>query len=155
MPLYPKSNATFTKLKQQAIRVAVNGVPFDPGTAEYWKNDRTSGWHIEAIGGGKSLGLDRNNAHVQPNGAYHYHGIPTGLLSNLNGNGGQSLIGYAADGFPIYAQTSENRSSYELKKGARPSGSAGPGEPTMGPMKRIMNLFRDRVIWMRPMEKPV
>ena len=127
MPLHPKSNATFTKLKQQVIGVAVNGVPFDPGTAEYWKNDRTSGWHIEAIGGGKSLGLDRNNAHVQPNGAYHYHGIPTGLLSNLNGNGGQSLIGYAADGFPIYAQTSENRSSYELKKGARPSGSAGPG----------------------------
>jgi hypothetical protein len=127
MPLHPKTNSTFTRLRQQAIGVAVNGVPFDPGTSEYWKNDRTSGWHIEAIGGGKSLGLDRNNAHVQPNGAYHYHGIPTGLLSNLSGNGIQSLIGYAADGFPIYAQTSENRSSYELKKGSRPSGSAGPG----------------------------
>jgi hypothetical protein len=127
MPLHPKTNATFTKLKQQAIGVAVNGVPFDPGTAEYWKNDRNSGWHIEAIGGGKNLGLDQNLAHVQPNGAYHYHGIPTGLLSNLSGNGSQWLIGYAADGFPIYAQTSQNKSSYELKKGARPSGSAGPG----------------------------
>ena len=127
MPLHPKTNATFTKLKQQAIGVAVNGVPFDPGTAEYWKNDHSSIWHIEALGGSKSLGLDQNHAHVQPNGAYHYHGIPVGLLSGMSGNGDQKLIGYAADGFPIYAQTSQNKSSYQLKKGSRPSGTAGPG----------------------------
>ena len=68
MPLHPKTNATFTKLKQQAIGVAVNGVPFDPGTAEYWKNDRTSGWHIEALGGSKSLGLDQNAAGLETGG---------------------------------------------------------------------------------------
>ncbi|NDA26292.1 MAG: YHYH protein [Verrucomicrobia bacterium] len=127
MPLHPKTNASFTQLKQQAIGVAVNGVPFDPGTAEYWKNDRTSGWHIEALGGRKSLGLDQNNAHVQPNGAYHYHGIPTGLISTLGGGDGPKLIGYAADGFPIYGQSAQNRSSYRLKKGNRPGGTAGPG----------------------------
>jgi hypothetical protein len=64
---------------------------------------------------------------VQPNGAYHYHGIPEGLLSKLGGRGEQKMIGYAADGFPIYAQTRENRPSYQLKKGSRPSGTAGPG----------------------------
>lgn len=127
MPLQPKTSGTMTPVKQQPIGVAVNGVPIDPGTAEYWKNDRNSGWHIEAIGGGKNLGLDQNLAHVQPNGAYHYHGIPTGLLAELSGKGDPKLIGYAADGFPIYAQTSENRSSYQFKKGSRPSGSAGPG----------------------------
>lgn len=127
VPLHPKTNATFTQLKQQAIGVAINGVPFDPGTAEYWKNDRNSGWHMEALGGKKSLGLDQNHAHVQPNGAYHYHGIPTGLMANLGQGSSPKLIGYAADGFPIYAQTPENRSSYQLKKGSRPSGSAGPG----------------------------
>ena len=127
MPLQPRTNATFTTVKQQPIGVAINGVPFDPGTAEYWKNDRNSGWHIEAIGGGKNLGLDQNLAHVQPNGAYHYHGIPEGLLSNLGGRGEQKMIGYAADGFPIYDQTRENRPSYQLKKGSRPSGAAGPG----------------------------
>ena len=126
VPLHPKTNATFTALKQQAIGVAVNGVPLDPGTAEFWKNDRNSGWHIEAIGGGKNLGLDQNQAHVQPSGAYHYHGIPTGLLAKL-GEKDPALIGYAADGFPIYARTSENRSSYRLKSGTRPGGSAGPG----------------------------
>lgn len=128
MPLHPKTNATFTPLKQQSIGVAVNGVPFDPGTAEYWKNDRTSVWHIEALGGSKSLGLDQNHAHVQPNGAYHYHGIPTGLVSALGGAGVKSsLLGYAADGFPIYLQISGDRSSYQLKVGTRPSGTAGPG----------------------------
>ena len=127
MPLHPKTNSTFIQLKQQAIGVAINGVPFDPGTAEYWKNDRTSGWHIEAIGGKRSLGLDQNNAHVQPNGAYHYHGIPTGLMSNLGAENQPKLIGYAADGFPIYAETSENKSSYRIKSGSRPGGSAGPG----------------------------
>ena len=127
MPLHPTTNASFTQLKQQAIGVAVNGVPFDPGTAEYWKNDRSSGWHIEALGGRKSLGLDQNNAHVQPNGAYHYHGIPTGLLSTLPAGESPKLIGYAADGFPIYAQTSGDLSGYRLKSGSRPGGSAGPG----------------------------
>lgn len=127
IPLHPKTNATFTQLKQQAIGVAVNGVPFDPGTAEYWKNDRNSDWHIEALGGRKSLGLDQNNAHVQPNGAYHYHGIPTGLMSAMGGGDTPKLIGYAADGFPIYAQTAQNRSSYRMKSGSRPGGAAGPG----------------------------
>ena len=127
VPLHPKTNATFTPLRMQAIGVALNGVPFDPGTAEYWKNDRTSGWHVEAIGSKANLGLDRNNAHVQPSGAYHYHGIPTGLLTNLASAETPKLIGYAADGFPIYAQTPGDASGYRLKSGSRPGGSAGPG----------------------------
>jgi hypothetical protein len=46
----------------------------------------------------------------------------------LGGTGGKSsLLGYAADGFPIYLQTSGDRSSYQLKGGTRPSGTAGPG----------------------------
>ena len=126
VPLHPQTKAAFTPIKQQAIGVALNGVPFDPGTAEYWQNDRNSGWHIEAIGGGKSLGLDQNQAHVQPSGAYHYHGVPTGLLAKL-GEKDPALIGYAADGFPIYAESSGNRSSYRLKSGNRPGGTAGPG----------------------------
>ena len=49
--------------------VALNGVPFDPGTAEYWENDRSSDWRYDALSGKINLGLDQNNAHVQPNGA--------------------------------------------------------------------------------------
>ena len=29
------------------------------------------------------LGTDCNNAHVQPTGAYHYHGLPEGLINRL------------------------------------------------------------------------
>lgn len=116
--------------------VAINGVPFEPGTAEFWGNDRA--WNYEAKSGFIDLGLDEHNAHVQPNGAYHYHGLPTGLIERLGGDGKKMLlIGYAADGFPIYTAYGQidpkdassplkrMRSSWQLKKGTRPDGPGG------------------------------
>ena len=118
--------------------VAVNGVPFEPGTAEFWMGDRQ--WNYEAMTGFTDLGLDEHNAHVQPNGAYHYHGLPGGLVKLLGGDERKMLlIGYAADGFPIYASRGHSdakdaksplkamRSSWRLKQGARPDGDSGPG----------------------------
>jgi hypothetical protein len=126
MPLHPTTNAVFTPVERQPIGVALNGVVFDPGTAEYWNDDPSSGWRKEGIVKGRgTLGMDRNMAHVQPNGAYHYHGVPTGLVEQLPGSG-RKLIGYAADGFPIYTQTKEDRSGYRLKSGPRPGGREAP-----------------------------
>jgi hypothetical protein len=140
VPLHPQPAAQPVPLVRQPFGIAVNGVLFDPGTAEYWQDDRTSGWHYDALGGAFSLGLDADHAHVQPNGAYHYHGIPTALLARLSGGERRlTLVGWAADGFPIYAQwghrdpadaTSEVvalKSSYRLKKGARPTVNGQPG----------------------------
>ncbi len=116
--------------------VAVNGVPFDPGTAEVWKGNRQSGWNYEALGGAIPLGLDANYAHVQPTGAYHYHGLPIGLMQQLGWSSTKAspLIGWAADGFPIYAMTAQvggsvvkMTSSYQLKSGNRPGGSGPTG----------------------------
>ena len=110
--------------------VALNGIPFDPTTAEYYKGQR-KGWQYNALSGAIPLGLDANYAHVQPTGAYHYHGLPVGLMQELGWRGSQPspLIGYAADGFPIYALTAKidgrvkkMRSSYRLKSGDRPGG---------------------------------
>lgn len=124
----------------QLFGVAVNGVPFDPGAAEFWQGNRRSGWQYEALGGAVPLGLDANYAHVQPTGAYHYHGLPIGLMQELGWSKTKAspLIGYAADGFPIYAMTVENgskvkemRSSYRLKSGNRAGGS-GPSGPHDG-----------------------
>lgn len=127
VPLHPQTNATFTALERQPIGVAVNGVVFDPGTAEFWKNDPSSGWRKEGIIDGRGiLGMDRNMAHVQPSGAYHYHGVPAGLVQSIPGSE-RKLIGYAADGFPIYTQTSEDHPGYRLKSGERPGGNDGPG----------------------------
>ena len=137
MPLKPRENARFTEVDRQPVGVANNGVVFDPGTAEYWKNDPRSGWRMEAIGGARNLGLDQNNAHVQPNGAYHYHGVPAPLAPPDSET--MRLLGWAADGFPIYGPMAHDKAddassslremkpSYRLKSGERPGGSRGPG----------------------------
>jgi hypothetical protein len=138
MPLKPVRNAQRTPYVPRMIfGVAINGVVFDPGTAEYWNNDRSSGWMIEALSGAVPLGIDRNNAHVQPDGAYHYHGLPMGLVEKLPYRERPVLIGWAADGFPIYAHWGyraatnaqsgmvELKSSWRLRQGTREGG--GPG----------------------------
>lgn len=110
--------------------VAVNGIPFDPMAAEFYLGNH-KGWQYNALGGAIPLGLDANYAHVQPSGAYHYHGLPVGLMQELGWQAGRPspLIGYAADGFPIFAMTAKvdgkvkrMRSSYRLKPGNRPGG---------------------------------
>jgi hypothetical protein len=138
LPLHPQIAAQPTPIAHSLFGVAINGVPFDPGTAEFWNRDPRSGWNYEAKSGFINLGLDENNAHVQPTGAYHYHGLPIGLVQNLGGDGSKMiLLGYAADGFPIYSGygyvrandassgLKKMRSSYQLKHGMRPGGPGG------------------------------
>lgn len=139
MPVNGRLNGNITALNHSPFGVAINGVVFDPGTAEYWNNDRSSGWHMEAMYLGQRLGLDWSNAHVQPNGAYHYHGLPEGILQKFKSAGKPVLVGWAADGFPIYAQYGYRsapeasgalvklKSSYCLKRGNRPGGGADGG----------------------------
>jgi YHYH protein len=125
--------------------VALNGIPFDPGTAEAWNNDMRSGWNNEALTGKLNLGVDLSNAHVQPTGAYHYHGNPTGLVEKLAGKDvGKKmvLIGYAADGYPVYSvygytKANDSKSGlkklttgYRLKEGTRPDGPKGTYDGT-------------------------
>lgn len=133
--LNPKTNAVPRDGRGAWFGVALNGVPFEPGTGEFWNGQRE--WNFEAKSGFINLGLDQNNAHVQPTGAYHYHGLPTGLMAKLGGDGKKMLlVGSAADGFPIYTSFGHSiatnatsplkkmRSSWQLKKGDR---SGGPG----------------------------
>ena len=119
--------------------IAVNGVLFDPGTAEFFMGDRRADWNYEALGGSVLLGLDANHGHVQPNGSYHYHGLPTGLLKKLGVNAKEQspLVGYAMDGYPVYALygyknpkdpksgIQKMSSSFRLKKGERPNPPGG------------------------------
>lgn len=137
VPLRPQKAASPTPLGHQPFGVALNGVPFDPLTAEYWNSDRRSGWNIEALSGKLNLGLDRNNAHVQPDGTYHYHGVPTGLMERFATKDAPVLLGYAADGFPIYGPWGPTdaaapsgpminlKPSFRIKTGVRPNGPGG------------------------------
>lgn len=140
--LSPQLANSSTELNLFPFGVAVNGVPFDPAAAEFWNNDRNSGWQYDAISGSINLGLDENNAHVQPDGTYHYHGIPTGLINGVDQEKHSALIGYAADGFPIYSllglqdpsDASSSivtlKSSYQVKSGTRASGPGGSYDGT-------------------------
>lgn len=144
MTLNPRPAPRPTPAHGAWFAVAVNGVPFEPGTAEFWNRDPRSGWTYEAMSGRINLGLDEHLAHVQPSGAYHYHGLPTGLMENLGGDSGQRmlLLGWAADGFPVYtsyapseagdgaSRLAKMRSSYQIKSGTRPSGPGGSYDGT-------------------------
>lgn len=117
--------------------IAINGVVFDPGAAEFWNNDFNSGWQLEPMSSQINLGEDSSNAHVQPTGGYHYHGMPEGMIAGESGADHSPLIGFAADGFPIYARygyaDASNpsssivrlQSSYRVKSGTRPDGPDG------------------------------
>ncbi len=98
---------------------ALNSVKFDPGTAGTCPSTMTSAascnlangtdtYRIEALGQTTfNFGVDANNAHVQPTGEYHYHGMPEGLLTNASAtdaNKKMVLVGWASDGFPVYAR---------------------------------------------------
>ena len=95
-----------------AIAYAINSVKFDPATAGRC-NDQgecslaqgQGNWNIEALGHETfDFGDDMNHAHVQPNGQYHYHGMPELLIDFLGDNQGMTLVGWASDGFPVYAK---------------------------------------------------
>lgn len=119
---------------------ALNGIKFDPVTAGRCPSDAmklsdcdlgqgTGQWTIEALGQSSfDFGNDANHANVQPNGSYHYRGIPEAMLTEETRAGkSMQLIGWAADGFPIYARYGHDqvkflnsplramKSSYQLK----------------------------------------
>lgn len=121
----------------QRVGISVNGILFEPSAGEFYNDDPSSGWQYEALSGALDLGVDCNHAHVQPTGNYHFHGMPEKLIEALGGDGEMLLVGYAADGYPMYARygysdpddaSSAVRkmiSSYKLKEGTRPSGPGG------------------------------
>ena len=70
---------------------------------------------MEAFGGVADLGFDDNNAHVQPDGSYHYHGTPVGLLAGLGHDADLVHVGFAADGHLIAHSPSDRYApSYRL-----------------------------------------
>ncbi|MFM7736885.1 MAG: YHYH protein [Alphaproteobacteria bacterium] len=106
-------NPSGTIVGPPGIGHALNGVKLDPGTggtcddsgSNCTLNGVVGGWHIEALGQSSfDFGTDENNAHVQPDGSYHYHGMPEGLVDSLGKGQAMTLVAWARDGFPIYAR---------------------------------------------------
>jgi len=98
--------------------ILFSGVGLEVQTAETFVNMYTgvanTDWNIVALQSAENLGLDCNNAHVQPTGQYHYHGAPSAYIDDLGIDGTEMVkLGYAADGFPIYYK-------YGYTEGERP-----------------------------------
>lgn len=118
MPLAPAAAATTTALAKTATGYVLNSVKLDPGTDGSCASSATSTangggcvaaggrdpWVLEAIGGAFAFGTDESNAHVQPNGQYHYHGMPEGYITKAAKGTAMTLVGFAVDGFPVYAR---------------------------------------------------
>lgn len=147
----PKLQASATPLDQRSYdAILLNGVVVDILSAGCYRPDgnradangnvaigcRTHDkWLLDPLGPGGGFGADRHNAHTQPNGQYHYHGNPMAMFDDQPGAGGSPVIGFAADGFPIYGSYFKDetgavrkaKSGYSLKAGTRPSSASDPG----------------------------
>lgn len=130
LDLFPEKSKKITQAKGMSFGVMLNGVEIDPYTNEFFRgtNGTNKDWNINGLTNSLNLGTDCNNAHVQPNGKYHYHGTPSAFLEELGMNGSSMIkVGYAADGFPIYykfgyaenGELIELTSGYVLKEGER------------------------------------
>ncbi len=140
IPLNPKIAGRKTTGRRYDTEFLFSGVTIDPFTAEFFitsNGNINREWNITTLTSTEDLGLDCNNAHVQPSGKYHYHGTPTGYLAEIHYLGDKMLkIGYTADGFPIYykyaydqnGKLTEHKSGYRLKQRKRP----GDGKDTLG-----------------------
>ncbi len=118
LTLTPTLTTTATQLggPRGVIAYVLNGIKVDAGTNGTCNdsgsncdlaNGGTGSWNVEALGQSSfKFGTDSNNAHVQPDGAYHYHGMPEGFVTQQSKGSTtrMTLIGWAADGFPVYAR---------------------------------------------------
>lgn len=133
VPRFPIKRIKYTKIRG-IVGIAINGVLFRPSTAGFWDPTARRGhsrygdrrWNIDIFGVRGRLGLDFNNAHIGRGGMYHYHGVPTGLVTNNI----ESLVGYAGDGFEIHYLKKAKVSGWELRSGQRAFGPPGKYDGT-------------------------
>lgn len=132
-PSTPRMADTVTQ-GLMTVGVTTTGVPIRPYTAGYYdpngrrgfSRDPSSGWRQQAMHDPRSLGMDRQNGHVDRSGLYHYHGVSEAYLATQGG----TLIGYAPDGFEIRYNPSAATSSWQLKAGTRPTAPFGVHDGT-------------------------
>lgn len=140
--------------------VGTNGIRMAPFGARWFVNPNTleenRNWNVEAL---VMFNMDFNNSHANGGGQYHYHGIPIRYFEDslqIDGAQHSPLVGYAADGFPVYYKyiytdpndpnsgISSFSSGYVLKPG-------NPQEMALQPLMAAMMDFMSRIMnfWIR------
>ncbi|MGJ8593556.1 MAG: YHYH protein [Aquaticitalea sp.] len=97
IPVTPKYVKTVQSFGRGGIGLAFNGVKYDPPAPTH------------AILAAHTIApLDDHGGHVNPHGGYHYHAV-TGSTKEISQTDGHSpIIGYAIDGFGIFALLDKN-----------------------------------------------
>ncbi|MDV7270544.1 YHYH protein [Thioclava sp. A2] len=152
LPRFPAIAARPTALSQRSYdAIMLNGIVLDMLSAGCYRplgnrvdangnvaigcTVENDDWLLDPLGPGAGFGPDSHNAHTQPDGRYHYHGNPMAMFGDTPSKAGSPVIGFAADGFPIYGsyfvddlgKLRKARSGYALRPGDRPSGNGNPG----------------------------
>lgn len=144
-------NAVFLNgVKLDLMAAACYGVGPEPlGREKIGCFESNTPWRYDPMHPSNDFGEDENNAHTQPDGAYHYHGDPRAMY-DTSGSNVSGVIGYAADGFPIRGPFIDDNgtirlveSSYVLREGNRTS-QEGEGEFPGGEWN---GQFRDDFEW--------
>lgn len=103
---------------------------FGVGDGRVGCNDPDTPWRYDPMHPAGGFRVDSHNAHAQGDGTYHYHGSPLALFAD-DSTQASPVIGFAADGFPIYGSYIDSAltqndegirkatSSYRLKQGIR------------------------------------
>ncbi|NMP31076.1 YHYH protein [Thalassotalea sp. M1531] len=93
-------------------------------------------WRYDPMSPLNTFGTDSHNAHTQPNGKYHYHANPVAMFAqNCENAVASPVIGFAADGFPIYGSCFTDPSSGEIRKAVSSyalKNNGGPREEVVG-----------------------
>ncbi|MFT7470278.1 MAG: hypothetical protein ACI8XU_000166 [Kiritimatiellia bacterium] len=142
IPTQPTFASTATPISLATDNaVFLNGVKLDllaagcfgVGDGNIGCNDIDQPWRYDPMSQLTMFGTDANNAHPQPDGTYHYHGNPKALFDQ-NAMSQSPVIGFAADGFPIFGSYIDDNgqiravtSSFQLLSGSRPSSTDDPG----------------------------
>jgi hypothetical protein len=138
-PVFASSTTAISLATDNAV--FLNGVKLDllaagcfgVGDGNIGCNDIDQPWRYDPMSPLTMFGTDANNAHTQPDGTYHYHGNPKALFDQ-NAMSASPVIGFAADGFPIFGsyiadagQVRAVTSSFRLRSGSRSSAAGDPG----------------------------
>jgi len=107
---------------------------FGVGDGKVGCNDINQPWRYDPMFAANDFRVDTHNAHSQPDGSYHYHGKPNALYEDDNNSSVSPLVGFAADGYPIFGPYFDDNgsirkavSSFQVITGSRPSATGSPG----------------------------
>ncbi|TRX56671.1 YHYH protein [Thalassomonas sp. M1454] len=143
-PTHANSITALSLLTDNAI--LLNGVKVDilaagcygVGNGKVGCNDINQPWRFDPMSPSAGFRVDSHNAHSQPDGTYHYHGTPNAFYHAENNGSASPVVGFAADGYPIFGPyfdassdgSGEIRkavSSYRIIDGSRPATDGSPG----------------------------